>query len=60
MLNKKIIRLFCAALLPIVSACGTTTQELLPASSEEYTPELAQKYLGDGNYEEAIEVYTAL
>ncbi len=60
MKHKKIINIIVTAELLFTSACGTSMSAVSAAEKEEYSLELAQRYIDDGNYEEAIEVYTAL
>lgn len=51
---KRLFRGFIAALLVFLSACSGG------AEAAAVTLEIAQKYLSEGNYEEAIEAFTAL
>ncbi len=66
MIKNKVMGVIATVLLLCVSACGNSSAPKAdePSVKEEesvqYTLELAQKYLADGNYEEAIEVFTAL
>ncbi len=62
MQKNKIMSVIATVVLLMISACGKSVPkaEESSAKKEEYTLEMAQKYLNDGNYEEAIEVFTAL
>lgn len=60
MSGKKIISIIAVTMMMLVTACSNSAAGEPSIKKEDYTLEMAQKYMDDGNYEEAIEIYTAL